>query len=154
MNTTKTTKRETVTGSRIRAELFDIAHELIADGFTLYYLPEVPAGLARWLIFGKEDDTGKVNTGTVQLGEFGGFDVDASIKPSRAHGSSLAMWLADGYQDYQPYSTVLDACRAAAQPTVRNFLQVTLPNHGIEHFAWAADRLVHLVADEAAEVTK
>lgn len=154
MNSINSPKRETVTGSRIRAELFDIAHELIADGFTVYYFPEVPAGLARWLIFGKEDDTGTVNTGTVQLGEFGGFDVSASIKPSRAHGSSLAMWLSDTYQDYQPHASVLDACRAAASPVVRNFLNVDFPNHGIEHFNWCADQLVHLVADEAAEVTE
>lgn len=153
MNTIETTKRETVTGSRIRAELFDIAHELIADGFTLYYLPSGNARLTGWLIFGKADETGTVNTGTVQQGEWGGLDVSASIKPSREHGSSLAMWLSDTYQDYQPFASVLDACRAAASPVVCNFLHVDFPNHGIEHFNWCADQLVHLVADETAEVT-
>lgn len=138
---------ETVTTSTVRAELFDIAHELITDGFTVYYLPDMGARLTSWLIFGKTDATGKVNTGTVQLGEFGhGLDVSASIKPSREYGSSLAMWLADTYQDYQPYNSVLDACRAAAQPTVRNFLNVTLPNDGIGHFDWCNDRLINLVA--------
>lgn len=136
----------TVIESRIRAELFDIAHELIEDGFTVYYLPYEGARLTRWIVFGKADSTGKVNTGTVQMGEWGGFDVSASIKPSRQYGSSLAMWLADSYQDYQPYDSVLDACRAAAQPSVRNFLNVTLPNHGIEHFNWCNDLLVNLTA--------
>lgn len=135
---------QTVTASKVRAELFGIARELIEDGFTVYYLPGLGARLTSWLIFGKVDATGKVNTGTVQLGQFGGFDVDASIKPSREYGSSMAIWLADSYQDYQPYDSVLDACRAAAQPTVRNFLGVTLKNDGMGHFDWCRDRLVQL----------
>lgn len=138
--------KQTVTASKVRAELFDIAHELIADGFTVHYLPYMSARLTSWLIFAKTDDTGKVNTGTVELGLFGGFNVSASIKPSRAYGSSMAMWLSDSLQDYQPYDSVLDACRAAAQPTVRNFLDVTLPNDGIEHFKWCSDRMVNLIA--------
>lgn len=137
---TMNSKSQTITASKVRAELFDIARELIEDGFTVYYLPEHGARLTRWVIIERNG-----NTGTVQLGEFGyGLDVSASIKPSREYGSSLAMWLADPHQNYQPYDTVLDACRAAAQPTVRNFLGVTLPNDGMRHFDWCRDRLVQL----------
>jgi hypothetical protein len=132
--------------TRIHAELYDITRELLGDGFTVYYFPERGVGLTRWIIFGKTDDTGKVNTGTAQVGSFGGLDVSASIKPSIKYGSGMMMWCSDEYQDYQPYDSVLDACRAAAQPTVRNFLNVTLPNDGIEHFNWASDRLVNVEA--------
>jgi hypothetical protein len=140
------TTPQTVTHSTIRAELFDIARELIADGFAVYYLPDMGAALTRWIIFGKADESGTVHTGTVQIGQFGGYDVDASIKPTRQYGSSMAMWLADGYQDYQQYDSVLDACRAAARPEVRNFMHVTLKNDGIQHFKWCADRLISLTA--------
>lgn len=143
MNTTA----QTITESSIRAELFDIAQELVDDGFTVYYLPDRGSRLTRWIVFGKADDTGQVHTGTVELAQFNhGLNVSASIRPSRAYGSSLAMQLADSTQDYYPYSTTLDACRAAAQPTVRNFLNVTLPNDGIGHFDWCNDRLVNLTS--------
>ncbi len=134
--------------SKLRAELFHIANELVEDGFTVYYLPTGTPALQTWLIFGKADDNGKVNTGTVELADFGaGVNVSASIRPSRQYGSSLAMWLGDPWQGYKP-GAPLDACRAAAQPVVRNFLHVDLANDGIEHFAWCADRLVHLVGAE------
>ena len=141
---------KTLQASRLRAELYPVTRDLLADGFTVYYLEDPnPVRLINWLIFGKADDTGKVNTGTVSYDRIDGLHVNASIKPSHNYGSAVAFWDERDSQGPNDYATILEACQAAAKPTVQiRYIKGAprVPNHGIEHFDWCSDRLVNVTA--------
>lgn len=146
---TPTPAPQTVAASTLAPELHPYALELLANGYRVRYYPNGGRVSVSWLIFERDG-----RAGTAELGQYRHLDPGVSVtfpvRPSREYGSGLAVW----HHDHPHYKapgavTFLDAARIATGETFSNFANPghPLPNDGPGHFAWAAARLVELVAD-------
>ncbi|MEY4081126.1 MAG: hypothetical protein RL430_1556 [Actinomycetota bacterium] len=116
--------------------LHDAVRELLPAMRVFYYRNN--RGTERWFIIERDG-----NVGTVSLGDFPLLGQEHKVafmnKPNREYGSGLMV----RGPDWNEGMDLRQAALIATGPTYSNFATPgrDVPNHGMEHFAWALPKL-------------